>query len=94
MNYLENNNDKDLQKMVKSIKTERSLITLIPALDRDKFSYAKVGIEAMETPYRYKSEEIAKQLKKQQRQVMKNIISNKKYNMYLSGYGFKEQLDC
>ncbi len=55
MNYLEVKNNKDLQEVVRSIKAEKNLVTLVSAYedflgnfsckpDRDEFPYPKIGM--------------------------------------------------
>lgn len=73
MNYLEINNNQDLLEIVKNIRAEKNLVTLISAYedflenfsckpDRDKFPYPKVGsIIDEEKSVKWNREEVERQ---------------------------------
>ena len=99
MNYLEVKNNKDLQEVVRSIKAEKYLVTLVSAYedflgnfsckpDRDEFPYPKIGtIIDEDRSVKWNKEEVDRQ-----RAVFETRVEDLNKYKNLINIHFKEQL--
>lgn len=99
MNYLEVKNNKDLQEVVRSIKAEKNLVTLVSAYedflgnfsckpDRDEFPYPKIGtIIDEDRSVKWNREEVDRQ-----RAVFETRVKDLNKYKNLIDVNFKEQL--